>query len=272
VFGSNPDAGWQFTATYRYGAGVDGNVAADAISQLDAAALAHGLVAVSNPQAATGGADAETLQSVRRLAPQKFRAEKLRAVLAQDYADAAVTLPWVKRAGTVFRWTGSWRTTFTTPEPIASEQIAIGDRVALVALLNRYRMAGTESYVPDPDYVSIDLVVELCAMADAFAAGVMAAVTTALSPTGPGATAAFFAVSRFVFGQPLERSALEAAIQAVPGVAGVTCIRFRLRDRTAGFDEMKDIVAVGASEIIRCDNDPSRPNNGSLAVVVRGGR
>jgi hypothetical protein len=228
--------------------------------------------AATNPLAATGGADPQPSQSVQRLAPQQFRAVKLRAVLAQDYADAAQTLPWVKRAGTVFRWTGSWRTIFTTPEPVATEQIAIGDRVGLVGLLNRYRMAGTESYVPDPDYVSIDLVIELCAAANAFAAGVMAMVTAALSATGAGASRAFFAVSRFVFGQPLERSALEAAIQAVPGVAGVTCIHYRLRGRTAGFAEMTDSVAVATNQIIRCDNDPSRPNNGSLAVVVRGGR
>jgi hypothetical protein len=133
-------------------------------------------------------------------------------------------------------------------------------------------MAGTESYVPDPDYVSIDLIVELCVQASAFAAGVRQAVTQVLSPTGAAAAAAFFAVSRFVFGQPLQRSALEAAIQAVPGVAGVTCIEYRLRDRTAGFAEMGDVVTVGANQIIRCDNDPSRPNNGALAVIVRGGR
>jgi len=178
----------------------------------------------------------------------------------------------VKCAGTVFRWTGSWLTTFTTPEPVATEQIPIDDRIELINLLNRFRMAGTESYVPDPDYVSIDLIVELCAQPDAFAAQVEQAVTAALSPTGPGAANAFFAVSRFVFGQPLQRSALEAAIQAIPGVAGVTCIEYRLRDQTAGFAQMGDVVTVGASQIIRCDNDPSRPNNGALAVVVRGGR
>jgi hypothetical protein len=273
VFGANPDPGMVFTATYRFGAGAAGNVAADAVTQLDPAVIASGqFTAATNPLAATGGADPQPSQSVQRLAPQQFRAVKLRAVLAQDYADAAQTLPWVKRAGTVFRWTGSWRTIFTTPEPVATEQIAIGDRVGLVGLLNRYRMAGTESYVPDPDYVSIDLVIELCAAANAFAAGVMAMVTAALSATGAGASRAFFAVSRFVFGQPLERSALEAAIQAVPGVAGVTCIHFRLRGRTTGFAEMTDSVAVATNQIIRCDNDPSRPNNGSLAVVVRGGR
>lgn len=271
VFGANPDADMQFTVDYRFGAGASGNVAAGAISQLDPAVIANGLyTAVSNPLAATGGADAQTLQSVRRLAPQAFRATPLRAVLASDYAAAAQTLPWVKRAGTVFRWTGSWLTTFTTPEPVASEQIQIDDRIGLIELLNRYRMAGTESYVPDPVYASIDLIVELCAMANGFAAQVKQAVTAALAPTGPGAASAFFAVSRFVFGQPLQRSALEAAIQAVPGVAGVTCIHYRLRSISPNFIEMGDEVTVGTSQIIRCDNDPSRPNNGALAVIVRG--
>jgi hypothetical protein len=133
-------------------------------------------------------------------------------------------------------------------------------------------MAGTESYVPDPDYVSIDLMIELCARDDAFAAQVKQGVIAALSPTGQAAADAFFAINRFVFGQPLQRSQLEAAIQAVPGVAGVTCIEYRMRDRSAAFVEMSDLVAVGTSQIIRCDNDPSRPDAGALSVSVRGGR
>jgi hypothetical protein len=35
---------------------------------------------------------------------------------------------------------------------------------------------------------------------------------------------------------------------------------------------MGDTVPVGVSQILRCDNDPSRPNAGALSVVVRGGR
>jgi len=271
VFGANPDDGMAFAVTYRFGAGAAGNVAADAVSQLDPG-VAGKFLAVDNPLPATGGRDAQTLQSVQRLAPQQFRASQPRAVLIADYAAAAQTLPWVKRAGAQARWTGSWLTTFTTPEPVASEQIAIGQRTQLIDVLNRYRMAGTESYVPDPDYVSIDLIVELCAQPNAFAAQVKQAVTAALSPTGPGAANAFFAVSGFVFGQPLQRSQLEAAIQAVAGVAGVTCIEYRLRDQTLAFLPMGDVVKVGPSQIIRCDNDPSRPNNGALAVVVEGGR
>jgi hypothetical protein len=273
VFGSNPEPGTQFAVTYRFGVGAAGNVATGAISQLDPVVAATGRFrAVTNIFPATGGADAQSLQSVQRLAPQKFRTEMLRAVLPADYAAAAETLPWVERAGAAFRWTGSWLTTFTTPEPKASEEIQTSDRTSLITLLNRYRMAGTESYVPDPEYVSIDLIVEICALANAFAADVKQAVSAALSPTGAGVVSAFFAVSRFVFGQPLQRSALEAAIQAIPGVAGVTCIRYRLRNHTQGFAEMGNSVVVGASQILRCDNDPSRPNNGALALVVRGGR
>ena len=134
-----------------------------------------------NPFAATDGADAQSLTSVQRLAPQAFRAVKRRAVLAQDYADAAETLPWVKDAGATFRWTGSWLTTFTTAEPKATEQIPIAQRTQLIDLLNRYRMAG-QSYAPDPQYVSIDLIIENCAAPDAFAGNVEQAVLALLSP------------------------------------------------------------------------------------------
>jgi hypothetical protein len=267
TFGIDPDGGTRFAAVYRVGAGAAGNVAADAISQLDPATLATGrYVAVSNPLPASGGQDAQTLQSVQRLAPSAFRAQQFRAVIAGDYKQAAETLPWVQRAGTVFRWTGSWLTVFTTPDPLGSAQVTVAQRIQLIGLLNRYRMAGYESYVPDPEYVSLDLAIDVCATDDAFAADVKEAIVAVLAPPG------FFAPDNFSFGEPLERSRLEAAIQAVPGVAGVLCIRVRVRGRSAGLVEMGDTVAVGAYQIVRCDNDPSRAENGALAVTVGGGR
>jgi len=273
VFGVNPSRGTTFTITYRVGAGARGNVAVGAISQIDPnLAASHGLVSASNPFPASGGADAQSLLSIGRLAPQAFRLAMLRAVLPQDYTAAAQSLPWVKRAGTALRWTGSWLTTFTTPEPAAAEQATTNERIELVELLNRYRMAGTECYAPDPDYLSIDLAIEICAQPDSYAAQVKQAATVALTPTGPQDASAFFAVSAFSFGQPLYRAALEAAIQAAPGVGGVTSIRYRLRDRSLEFTEMGDSVLVAANQILRCDNDPSRPGNGALFVAVGGGR
>jgi hypothetical protein len=273
TFGLIPQAGASFAATYRVGAGAAGNVAAGAIGQLGTDAIAQGLTAVTNPLPASGGADPEPLARVVRLAPQAFRAVTYRAVIPKDYQAAAETLPWVQRAGTVFRWTGSWLTVFTTPDPLGSEQVTTAERLQLIDLLNRYRMAGYESYVPDPEYASVDLLIEVCATATAFRADVEVAIVAALSPAGPpGGGPGFFAPDHFSFGQPLARSVLEAAVQSVVGVQGVLCIQYRLRDRMLSFAEMPDAVTVAASQIIRCDNDPSRAEHGSFRLRVEGGR
>ena len=83
---------------------------------------------------------------------------------------------------------------------------------------------------------------------------------------------AFFAPDDFTFGQALERSALEAAVQAVPGVAGILCVEARVRGRSPTYAEMPDQIVVAADQIIRCVNDPSKPERGVLSVQVTGGR
>jgi hypothetical protein len=269
VFGQMPVAGTQFDVLYRIGVGALGNVAADAITQSTGAF--QGIIRATNPLPASGGTDAEPLDRVRRMAPQEFRAKQYRAVRREDYESAAETLAWIQRAGTVFRWTGSWLTVFTTPDPLQSEQVSVDQRIELLNLLNRYRMAGYESYVPDAIYVSLEVVVEICARPDAFRADVLESVLSALSGS-PGGMKGFFDPDNFTFGQGLERSALEAAIQKAPGVAGVTCIKYRARGQMRALAEMPDIVSVGTNEIIRCDNDPSLPEHGSLKVIVRGGK
>ena len=40
----------------------------------------------------------------------------------------------------------------------------------------------------------------------------------------------------------------------------------------AGFTRMGDAIAVGTDQIIRCDNDPSLPGNGSLQIIIEGGK
>ncbi len=267
VFGALPIPNTVFNVIWRSGGGTAGNVAADSITQVDVKWSGQ-VSAATNPLAAAGGLDAETLESVSRMAPQAFRAVQYRAVLPADYEAAAETLPWVQRAGTVFRWTGSWLTVFTTPDPLNSEQITLAQRTALITLLNRYRMAGYESYVPDPEYVSLDLVVGVCALPTAFRADVEAALLAALSSGASG----FFDPNNFTFGQSLQLSDLETAAQRTYGVAGVTCVRYRVRGRTKGFVRMGDTVSVGLNQIIRCDNDPSLPEHGTLQVIVEGGK
>jgi hypothetical protein len=272
LFGTVPDSGTIFQVTYRTGNGAAGNLAADAITRFNPA-TAPFVISVTNPFAATGGADEEPDETVVRLAPQAFRAVRYNAVLASDYAGAAETLPWAERAGTVFRWTGSWLTVFTTADPEGSEQITDPELLGLIQLLNRRRLAGYESYAPSPQYVSFDIEVYVCAQPDAFQGDVEAAVLTALSAVkNPDGTFGFFYLDNFTFGQPLERSALEAAIQNSYGVAGVHCILYRQRGVIVDFIPMPSEVTVKSNQILRVDNDPSRPERGSLRVYVDGGK
>jgi len=271
-FGGKPEAGDSFQVSYRVGGGAAGNVAADSITQL-APGVPDWIKAVTNPFSAAGGQDEETAQRVRRLAPQAFRAVQYRAVRPEDYVAAAQTLPWVSRAGSVFRWTGSWLAVFTTPDPRDSETITVAEHIELVELLNRYRMAGYESYAPAPRYVGLDLTIQVCALPEAFRGDVEAAVLKALSSRRfADGTTGFFHPERFSFGTPLERSALEAAIQGVGGIAGVSSIHYRRRGVTPFPVAMGDTVPVAADQIIRVDNDPSLPERGSLHVEVDGGK
>jgi hypothetical protein len=274
TFGAIPELPSIFEVVYRAGGGAIGNVAADAITRLEPGGPLAGMVtAVTNPFAATGGADEETAETVRRLAPEAFLARQFRAVRPEDYAAAAEDLPWVQRAGTTFRYTGSWLTVFTAADPLAAEQMSDGELRELIDRLNRYRMAGYESYVQQPRFASLDLRIAVCARADAFAGDVEAQILQALgTASAVDGTRGFFHPDRFTFGDPLERSALEAAIQRASGVDGVRAIDYRRRGVTAGFVAMPDRVAVALDEIIRADNDPSRPDAGSIRIDVQGGK
>jgi hypothetical protein len=272
VFGGIPNSGDVFQVTYRVGGGAIGNVAAGTITRIEPGGPAW-IISVSNPFPASGGADQETNQQIQRRAPQAFRAVQYRAVRPEDYVRAAQTLPWVLRAGSVFRWTGSWLTVFSTADPRGSETVTVPEHVELINLLNRYRMAGCESYAPAPRYVALDIYIYVCAQPDAFRGDVEAGILKALSSLRyPDGATGFFYTDRFSFGTPLERSALEAAIQAVPGVGGVTSIQYRQRGVIPLPVEMGDTVAVGSDQVLRVDNDPSRPERGSLHVEVDGGK
>lgn len=276
TFGSTPQPGTAFTVTYRTGGGSAGNVPADTIVNVAPGQLQGPMVvACTNPFPAGGGADAETIAQVRARGPWKFSAEPLRAVQAADYAAAARSLPWVQQAGATFRWTGSWLTALTSANPAGTGSASTGQPTiaqleSLTELLGRQRLAGVETYVLPPDYVSVDLLITVSGQPGAFGADVVAAVLAALQPgPGPGGTPGFFDHSRWSFGQPLESSALLAVVQACPGVAGVTGVQYRQRGVQA-WAPLPGTLTVGGGQILRADNDPSRPEAGSVQVSVEG--
>jgi hypothetical protein len=224
---------------------------------------------VTNPFAAAGGADAETPQQIRDRAPQAFQTNPLRIVLAEDYVRAAKSLPWVMQAGASFRWTGSWITAFTTADPRASESLTVGQLEELSDLLGRRRLAGYESYVLAPSYVSLDIEIRVLAESAGVAGDVGAAVRQRLRPgVLPDGSRGFFDHERWSFGQPLESSALLAAIQGVPGVLGVLGVSYRQRGLGPGLAALPETLPVPSDQILRVDDDPAAPEAGSLRVTV----
>jgi predicted phage baseplate assembly protein len=99
VFGDNtsgriPPNGAQISASYRYGVGAMGNVAAGTIVQITKPIPG---VTVNNALSTTGGADNESIDSMRRSIPKAARI-KDRAVTLQDFGDLAYAVPGVAKA------------------------------------------------------------------------------------------------------------------------------------------------------------------------------
>jgi hypothetical protein len=163
-------------------------------------------------------------------------------------------------------------TVFTAADPKGGSTIGIDQEIQLVELLNRYRLAGYESYAPPPNYLSLDLSIEVCADDGWFEGDVEAGVVQALSGTNcPNGARGFFFADRFSFGTPLYRSRLEAAIQGAPGVKGVHTIQYRQRGAFADFRDLPDAVTPAPTQILRVENDPSWPERGTIRVIAEGG-
>jgi hypothetical protein len=92
-----------------------------------------------------------------------------------------------------------------------------------------------------------------------------------LTALGSG-TSGFFNPNNFTFGQSLWLSDLETAVQGAAGVAGVLRVRYRVRGRAASMARLRCSLDVRPDQIIRCDNDPSVPDHGSLKIIVKGGK
>jgi hypothetical protein len=292
-FARIPAAEKVFQVRYRTGPGTRANLPADTITNLanpvdgtvsfnlveidpadpedkTVTPLAGEIVAVTNPFPITDGRDPEPAEVIKQLAPEAFRAVTYRAVRTEDYGEIAERLPWVQQAGAQFRWTGSWLSTFVTADPLGAFELSDDRRTELTSLMDCVRQVGREVFVRDPQYLNLDLQIRLCIQPFAYPGQVKARVLEALmGKTGLPPTPGFFHPDNFTFGTPLERSQLEATIQAVPGVLSVEQMRLRVRGLIPWqiFDGLT--FPVGQNQIIRLQNDLRFPERGSLQIYVR---
>jgi hypothetical protein len=270
-FGRSPDDASVFEVRYFSAPGTRANLAADSLTHLapplgaSPGPMLLSVTAATNPLAIDSGRDEESADSIRIDAPEAFRALPLRAVRSEDYEQILERLPWVQRASATTRWTGSWPTDFVAADPLNGFALTEEQRAELGESIDCIRLATRDARALDPDYVDIDLEVEICVRATAYPGQVIKQVIRALAPPG------LFHPDNFSFGQGLKRSAIEAAVQAVPGVRGVESMRVRVRRRRDWQDFNEAELSVGPAQILRLQNDPRLPGRGSLSVHAHGG-
>ncbi len=275
-FGARPAAGTIFTASYRAGTGVSGNVGASAIAHLvsnDPAISDEVIAGVSNPLAARGGIEPETMEQVRQNAPNAFRTQE-RAVTPDDYALTARRCSAdVQRAAATFRWTGSWRTVFLTVDRFGGKQVDEGFERDVRLCMERYRMAGHDLEVDGPLYVSLEIAMAVCVKRGYLIADVKAALREMFSGrTSPDGRRGLFHPDNFTFGQTVFLSSFYAAAQAVAGVDSVEITKFHRQGSPSDEALTSGRLTLGRLEIARLDNDPDFPERGVFNLIMRGGR
>jgi len=270
VHGRRPDSGTAFTANYRIGNGVEGNVGADSIAH---AITSEGrITSVRNPLAATGGVAAETSAEVRRHAPHAFRTQE-RAVTPDDYAEVTERLDGVQRAAAGLRWTGSWHTVFTTVDRDGGEPVDAEFGSAVIAHLDRYRMAGHDLRVNDPAHVSLESDMLVCVNADYFRSNVRLGLLDVFSSgIRDDGQRGLFHPDNFSFGETVFLSPLYAAARSVAGVDSVQVTRFHRQGKEDPGPLADGFMTLGRLEIARLDNNPSFPEHGVLRFDLHGGK
>jgi hypothetical protein len=268
--GMFPATGTTFTATYRIGNGTAGNVGAESLTNL--AAGDARISACTNPLPASGGTDPETADQIRRRAPQAFFTQE-RAVTMPDYEAAAESNPLVEQAVASLRWTGSWYTVFIAAEPQTNGQqtggqLTTAQQKSVTATVNALRLAGEDLQLDGPQYISLQITLEVCVDPDYFMRDVETALGTVLGSQQGG----LFYPGNFTFGQTVYLSPIYAAARSVPGVNAVTATTFQIQGVNDTSYLQSGEIKLGPLQIARLENNPSFPSHGQLTFVMEGGK
>ena len=259
--GQAPGTGTAFIANYRIGNGTDGNIGAESLVYL-AAADAR-ILSCTNPLPATGGTDPETGDQIRRRAPQAFLTQE-RAVTMADYATVTEMNPQVEQAVATLRWTGSWYTVYIAAEPIGGGSLTPALQKALKKNVARYHLAGQDSELESPQYVSLEIELQVCVDPNYFRKNVERALLQVLAP--------LFAADNFTFGQTVYLSPIYAAARKVDGVVAVTATIFQPQGVNSTIYLTAGEIKMGPFQVARLENDPSFPSHGQLTLVMEGGK
>lgn len=269
--GAAVSPGMEFTAVYRIGNGIRGNVGAETLTHLVTGD--NRIESVTNPMPAFGGCEPETIEEARQRAPRAFLEEQMRAVTPGDYAVQAARYAGVQRAAGTMRWTGSWHTMFVSVDRLSGKQIDPDFEANLREHLEPFRMAGVDLEIDPPRPVPLELTLRVRIKPDYFRSSVELALRAIFTSArrADGRTGMFHPDS-FTFGQTVYLSAWLAAAQSVPGVESVEVETFQRREAPGSSGKDAGFITVSRLEVPVLENNPNFPERGTFQLRMEGGK
>jgi uncharacterized phage protein gp47/JayE len=260
-FGAAPASGARIAASYRTGGGTAGNVPAGAIQTIvGAPQLALLGAAITNPAAATGGAERESIAHAVQQAPAVFRSLR-RAVTADDYKALALSFQGVGKVRAV---PGGWNQVSLLVAPAGGGKVSDVLEAALKAYLEDKRMLSQVIEILDVDYIPIRVTAQIAVQSYYVPTDVAAAVLAV--------AAAMLNFDQVDFGQAVYLSRYYERIQEVPGVTFVNITEFRRADDLNGPPVAPaGLIQLGPHEIPVIPSDAAYRAGLNLVITGPGG-
>jgi len=258
AFGAIPSSGATIRATYRVGGGLKGNTPANTIQTIvDAAQLVLNGIKATNPEAATGGAERESIKHAVMHAPAVFRSLK-RAVTEDDYKALALDF---KGVGKVRAVSASWNRVTLYVAPEGGGRVSDVLEAGLLAYFEDKRPVTTIITIEDVEYVKLYITAAIGVKSYYPPDDVKEKVMTA--------AAALLAFANVDFAQTIYLSKFYEAIEAVEGVDYVTISEFRRQGQAAGYVEPAGKITMKENEILVIPADVPAYAKG-IRIVIEG--
>lgn len=261
AFGSIPPVGSEIRATYRFGGGAAGNVAAAAIQSIvNAPALTLLGARVTNVLPASGGSERESLEHAVQQAPSVFRSLR-RAVTAEDYRALALAFPGVGKVRAEGAGPNLVRL-FVAPS--GGGQVSDVLRSNLLAYFEDKRPVSTLIDIQSPDYVAIYVTAQIQIGAYFSRA--------AISQQAAAAAARLLAFDSVDFARTIYLSKFYEAFEAIDGIDFVNVSEFRRQHDALPVNALGKIE-LDSNEIAKAPDDPltDGPYLAGVRLDVTGG-
>lgn len=253
VSGRIPPANSQILVTYRVGGGVIGNVNANSLRDI-LTNYSPGL-SVNNALAASGGADAESTDSIRVNAPASLRVQN-RAVSLKDYSDLAIQVSGVAKAiatSEVYTSVNLYIAPFGDPGQVGGNLTQVFSQLANE--IQRFFLDKTAPNVSitlfPPDFKPVNITVAVTALSQYKQSTVQRNAERALEE--------ILAFDNVNFA---DRISLHYVIEALASAAGVAYSNVSLLARA-------DAAQTGTADAVFAVNEI--PSAGTITVTVTGG-